>query len=153
MDGAERASPSPPKRGSSRAGSPGPRAPAHGAPQSLCRSPAGPGTATGSGLLRPPPRKACRKPRGQSIAASTCTCNPKRQKCLRDPSPGEVTPLPSPSTATLLSPPPQGSPGRWGLTARWRRRCPAGAGAGSSAASRLPSPSLPGAPHRWPGCC
>lgn len=49
--------------------------------------------------------------------------------------------------------PPTGPPAGWGLTARWRRRCPAAAAGGSSAASRLPSPSPPGAPHRCPGCC
>lgn len=136
------ASPSLPNPGSSRAGSPCPTAPALGAPLSPGRSPATPGTATGSGLPQPPPQKACRKQRGRSIAASTCTCNPKRQKRLRDP-----------SEAIPLLPPPTGPPAGWGLTARWRRRCPAAAAGGSSAASRLPSPSPPGAPHRCPGCC
>lgn len=88
------ASPSPLKPGSSRAGSPCPTAPARGAPLSPGRSPATPGTATGSRLPQPPPQKACRKRRGRSIAASTCTCNPRRQKRLRDPN--EATPLLSP---------------------------------------------------------
>lgn len=40
-----------------------------------------------------------------------------------------------------------------GLTARWRQWCQAGGEGGSSAASLLLSPSLPGAAHHWTGCC
>lgn len=61
--------------------------------------------------------------------------------------------LGTPMRRPRCSPPAQDPLPGWGLTARWRRRCPAAAAAGSSAASRLPSPSPPGAPHRCLGCC